>query len=260
MAKRWSLNEDYIVCKYCVENRWAFSSDVDIEIIRSKLVKAGFPNRSNLAIKTRARNYDYLIGGYVDSPRTTSQEREVLELVYGGMQTAHWIDARVAEIYNPEMLFDDDYTMNDSGSNMTKYLPIGEVIVEPSYCNVLNELMEKYYAKHRHECKTQGAVKKLFKDSLVINYGVSIDTFNSIHRGKYKTVSRKNIFKLCFALELDYEDAKRFLASLGMDFKHDQLEEVVYELILRCSSERRFIISEIDETLERHGCNPLFCD
>ena len=38
MAQRWSINEDIIVCKYCIENPWAYSSDIDIE----NIAEAGF--------------------------------------------------------------------------------------------------------------------------------------------------------------------------------------------------------------------------
>ena len=54
MAQRWSVNEDIIVCKYCIENPWAYSSDVDVEMISAKLETAGFPPRSKNAIKQRA--------------------------------------------------------------------------------------------------------------------------------------------------------------------------------------------------------------
>ena len=260
MAQRWSLNEDYIVCKYCVENRWAFTSDVDIEQIQSKLERAGFSNRSARAIKTRARNYDYLIGEYVESPCMTTHEREVLDIVYSGKQLSNWIDRYVEEVFRPNDSVDDiGYTFDDKRSDMHQYLAIGEVEMKPSFYDILDELLEKYYAKHEKDGKTRGAVKKYFKDSLTTTYGVSIDTFNSIRREKYDTVSRKNIFKLCFALELDYEDAKRFLESIGMEFRHNRKEEAVYEAILKCDSTRRFIISEIDDTLERNGCKPLFC-
>jgi hypothetical protein len=59
-------------------------------------------------------------------------------------------------------------------------------------------------------------------------------------------------------LELDYEDAKRLLESVGYDFRRNVKFEVVIESILKCDSPRRFIIGEIDATLERHGCSRLF--
>ena len=63
MAQRWTMAEDLILYKYCVENRWASSRDMDIEIIGGLLREAGFSSRSNISIKNRARDYDRLISG-----------------------------------------------------------------------------------------------------------------------------------------------------------------------------------------------------
>ena len=258
MAKRWSINEDYIVCKYCVENRWAYSSDVEIEWIKALLENAGFPSRSNMSIKRRARNYDYLIGGR-DTFHATPQEREVLDIVFNGSQRSGFIDRYVKEVYRPnEVTGEMEAHLEDNMKNSSCYLPISKPEVKSTFYSVLNELLEKYYKKYEQEGKTRGAVKKQFKDSLTLTYGVSIDTYNSIHRAKYKTVSKRILFKLFFALELDYEDAKRLLESLGLDFQRSELEEVIIEAMLQCDSSRRFVIYEINDTLERHGCKPLF--
>ena len=53
-------------------------------------------------------------------------------------------------------------------------------------------------------------------------------------------------------------DAKRLLESIGFDFRRNEKYEVVIEGILKCDSHRRFIIGEINETLNRHGCDNLF--
>lgn len=260
MAQRWSFEEDYIVCKYCIENRWAYSSDVDIENIKSLLEQYGYLSRSNLAIKTRARNYEYMVGG-TTPPSTTNQEREVLEVVYSAIQKSKWIERYVEDVYRPgEIIVDLDYCITGKIQNASQYLPIEPIEIKKTFYEVLDELLEKYYEKHKEDKKTRGAVKKQFKDSLVSTYGVSIDTFNSIRREKYETVSRRILFRICFALELDYEDAKRLLESIGYDFRHNKKEEVVIEGIFKCNSSRRFIISEIDDTLKRNGCRALFCE
>ena len=54
MAQRWSLNEDIIICKYCIENPWAYSSDMDIENMAVRLEVVGFEPRSRSAIRQRA--------------------------------------------------------------------------------------------------------------------------------------------------------------------------------------------------------------
>ena len=50
------MAEDHIIYKYCVENRWAFSGDDEIESMKSLLEEAGFSRRSDLAIKNAHEN------------------------------------------------------------------------------------------------------------------------------------------------------------------------------------------------------------
>ena len=148
--------------------------------------------------------------------------------------------------------------MGGNACDKSQYLPIQAVEVKGKFGWVLDDLLEKYYAKHQTGKKTLGAVKKEFKNDLATVYGISLDTFNAIHRDKYQSISKKILFKLCFALELEYEEAKMLLESAGLDFKRSNKFELVIEAILKCDSHRRFIICEIDETLERNGCEPLF--
>ena len=62
MAQRWSLKEDIIICKYCIENPWAYSSDIDIKKMMSQLEEAGCPTRSSGAIKKyRIKNGNLLL-------------------------------------------------------------------------------------------------------------------------------------------------------------------------------------------------------
>ncbi len=258
MAKRWTIEEDYIVCKYCMENLRAFRSDMDIEIIEDLLKKAGFADRSKVAIKKRTRNYDDLMANF-STPYATNQEYFVMDLINTRVQIFAWIDQYVKDTYRSDEIVDGDKCfLVGQDTTMSNYIAIENIEVKTSFYNVLDELLEKYYDKYKDGKKTRGALKKQFKDSLTTTYGVSIDTFNSIRREKYGTVSRRILFRLCFALELDYEDAKRLLESIGYDFRRNKKEEVVIEAILKCNSSRRFIIHEINDTLERNGCEPLF--
>ena len=89
MAQRWTMAEDRIIYKYCVDNRWAFSSDDEIELMKLLLAEAGFSHRSSLAIRKRAREYDSLIAGWY-SPYTTNQIRERYEIFTGAYYRNHY--------------------------------------------------------------------------------------------------------------------------------------------------------------------------
>ena len=256
---RWSIIEDSIVCKFLYDND-IFISDQDMENLILKLKEHNF-ERSKEAVSKRVHNYQYLLTGR-QARYATKQEHIVAAGILSESQISNaqdWISRYTKEVYCPvEHTDETTFSLDDTIKNTSHYLPISTLEVQESFYGVLDELLNQYYEKHKNEKKTLGAVKKAFKDSLVTTYGVSIDTFNAIRREKYETVSRRVLFKLCFALELDYEDAKRLLASVGYDFRRNIKFEVVLEGILKCESHRRFIVWEVNDTLKKNGCDWLF--
>ena len=106
--------------------------------------------------------------------------------------------------------------------------------------------------------KKLGAVKREFKTDLARFYGVNINTFDAIRKRKYKSITKEILYKLFFALELDYVDVKRLLESLGDDFQHSEKFDMVIKGILMCNSPRRFNVYEVNETLNYHGLPNLF--
>ena len=257
--RRWSIIEDSIVCKVLYDND-IFISAQDMECLLLKLKEHNF-DRSKESVTKRVHNYQYLLTGR-QARYATEQECIVAEGVLRESQISdaqEWISGYAKEVYLPSKSTDElSYCLDDIAGTASHYLSIQTSGVTESFYNVFDELLNKYYDKHINDKKTIGAVKKAFKDALVTNYGISIDTFNAIRREKYETVSRRVLFKLCFALELDYDDAKRLLASVGYDFRRNVKFEVVLEGILKCNSHRRFIVWEINDTLEHNGCEWLF--
>ncbi len=266
MAQRWSYKEDYIVCKYVYEHV-VFISNQELYDLELVLKEQGY-SRSHEAVSKRVYDYQFLLTGR-DAKYANEQECRIAELFIEGSQISriqNWIDSYVDEVYCGDCLDGEDNDIiddsiifsNNATSQLPQYLIIDTPMVKDSFYNVFNELYGQYLEKHKDGKKTVGAIKKAFKDALVIDYEVPINTFNAIRREKYDTVSRPVLFKLCFALELSYEDAKRLLESVGYDFRRNVKSEVVIEAILKCDSPRRFIISEINATLERHKCSRLF--
>jgi DNA-binding Xre family transcriptional regulator len=264
MAKRWSFEEDYIVCKFCIEKQYDNIDGQLLDELVKRLTEEGFDLRSNAAVYKRARDFTYLLRGW-ESPYATAQVKRICQYVSDWSpeledEYQQWIRRYVDEVYSLNAAVDENAIwLNNQKPTATQILTIDEPETEPQFYKVLDELLKKYYEKHKEDKKTLGAIKKQFKDSLVETYGVSIDTFNSIRREKYKTVSRRVLFRLCFALELDHEDAKQLLGSVGYDFRRNVKEEVVIEAILKCGNPRRFLIFEVNDTLQKYGCSPLFC-
>ena len=101
MAQRWSANEDIIICKYCIENPWAYSSNVDVEEISTKLEAAGFPPRSKSAIKQRAYAYEILLEGRKLSCVTNQVEKVYQMIGMNNQQMLNGIKSYIARVINP---------------------------------------------------------------------------------------------------------------------------------------------------------------
>ena len=101
MAQRWTLNEDIVVCKYCVENPWAYDSNEHIDILTTRLEKVGSRTRSKNAIKQRAYAYEILLEGRRLS-WVPDQVAMVYEMLREGKQKTNGIKAYIREVYRPQ--------------------------------------------------------------------------------------------------------------------------------------------------------------
>ena len=72
MAKRWSFEEDYIVCKFCMEQQYENIAYGLLDELSNRLVEAGFERRSSPAIYKRAKDFTYLLRGW-ESPYAVRQ-------------------------------------------------------------------------------------------------------------------------------------------------------------------------------------------
>jgi len=184
MAQRWTMAEDRIIYKYCVDNRWAFSSDDEIELMKLRLGEAGFSHRSSLAIRKRAREYDSLIAGWY-SPYTTNQIRERYEIFTGAYYRNHYneLQAFINQKNQCEKDLDDFNMMVQPGDNLHHMVHVAK---GRRFIDVLEDYIKRSEIKPR---------SKVYRD-----VNLSEDSFSAIRRGKYKSISRENIFKICFGL------------------------------------------------------------
>ena len=63
MAQRWSVKEDYIVCKYCHEHANGLLWEDELKELSGILVEQGSPQRSLVAISKRVREFSHLLLG-----------------------------------------------------------------------------------------------------------------------------------------------------------------------------------------------------
>ena len=111
--------------------------------------------------------------------------------------------------------------------------------------------LDKFYNENtQHEINKEK--KKKLKNKLkseLYNWYINENTFNAIKRGKYPTVTRENVFRICFGLRLSYEESKRLMSSAGHEFRRDEKLDCVVEAILVSEHPGRYDAKEIEATI-----------
>ena len=222
MAQRWSVNEDIIVCRYCKENPWAYSSDVDVEGIATKLEAAGFSPRSISAVKQRAYAYEILLEGRRLSCVTNQVEYVYRMIGIENQQMTQGIKSYIREVYKPQGvsgILDDTSPLSGLTKTPSNTL---EMVREIDYKSTFPMVLQKYVdlkgiKKHNAMCR---------------RIGMKPDTFSAILRGKYQEVKKDNVLRLCVGLELHVYEAEELLESAGYMFSNSIMKDVVVKAFL----------------------------
>ena len=220
MAQRWSVNEDIIICKYCAENPWAYSSDYDVEMMTTSLLEAGYAPRSSGAIRKRAYYYQVLSGGG-ELSRMPNQIVMVYNILFRehGLQE---IESYIENTYNTDESKEHENTNNhlsaltDAGSDLLNYQYTIEFA--STFPMVLQKYVElKGIKKHNVMCK---------------RIGMKPDTFSAILRGKYSDVKKDNVLRICVGLGLSVTEAEELLNSAGFMLSNAIMTDVVIKAFL----------------------------
>ena len=222
MAQRWSVNEDIIVCKYCIENPWAYSSDVDIEMIAEKLETASFPPRSKSAIKQRAYSYEILLENRKLSCIPNQVESVYQMICAENQQILKGIKSYIREVYKPadtsEILDDNSLLLNLTKNPSDTLEMKRQLDYNSTFPMVLQKYVElKGIKKHNAMCR---------------GIGMKPDTFSAILRGKYKEVKKDNVLRICVGLGLHVHEAEELLESAGYMFSNSVMKDVIVKAFL----------------------------
>ena len=247
MAKRWSLKEDIIICKYCIENPWAYSSDIEVEWMKSRLEEAGCDSRSFSAVRKRAYAYELMREGTqrLDIPEQVANV--FIEFVNCDFDSDRYrgIKAFIQNAYNPN---------DNSGDVLGK---LSSILDAPNdllgykrtidYKSTFPMVLQKYVdlkgiKKHNAMCK---------------RIGMKPDTFSAILRGKYKEVKKDNVLKICVGLELHVKEAEELLESAGYMFSNAVMKDVIIKAFLW---DRIYSVVAINAELYENGEQMLFED
>ena len=249
MADRWSLREDYIVCKFAYEHVWENISIELFDCLMSQLDEAGFSLRSNTAVNKRVRDYQLLFNG-CELSHVSQQVRLVYQSYLGKVNNPDLnksIKSYIAETYDPcapisgEPLSSkgfsvDEYTGNN---NLSDYKYIMDLNL--TFPMVLQKFIDqKGFKKHKE------IYDKIY---------MKADTFSSILRGKYSVVKKENVLRLCIGLNLTLDEAEEFMESAGYLFSRAIITDVVIKAFL---SNRCYDTFAIDNELYENKAPSLF--
>ena len=222
MAQRWSINEDIIICQYCIENQWAYSSDYDIEMMTASLAKSGYDPRSSGAMRNRAYYYHALSIGW-ELSYIPNQVVMVYDTLFGeNAQRLQEIKSYIEDTYNPnvaEECIDDNSPLSALAGDSNDLLGYQHTIdFASTFPMVLQKYVElKGIKKHNVMCK---------------RIGMKPDTFSAILRGKYNDVKKDNVLRICVGLELSVIEAEELLNSAGFMLSNAVMTDVVIKASL----------------------------
>ena len=149
MAQRWSLKEDYIVARYCLEHPWAYASNVDIEEIMLQLKNAGYGFRSTSAVTKRAYDYERLQRN-VEYLSISSWEKNIYKIVYdlhNNLGLSKFVSRYIAEVYQPKTTDDSIIDRGIFGgiNHWESFIPLDIPKLGSSFQNVLEEFIDTEY-------------------------------------------------------------------------------------------------------------------
>jgi len=242
MAQRWTINEDIIICKYCIENQWAYSSAYDIETMTSRLEDAGYTQRSSVSVRNRAYWYQALCMRW-ELSYIPKQAVIVYEMLTE--QRPQEIKSYIEDIYNPDVseeYLDTKNPLLALTGDASDLLGFQHTIdFASTFPMVLQKFVDlKGIKKHKDMCE---------------RIGMKPDTFSAILRGKYNDVKKDNVLRICVGLELSVSEAEELLNSAGFMLSNAVMTDVVIKAFLWA---RKYSVVAINNELIENNAPMLF--
>ena len=221
MASKWTIQEDYIVCKYSYEHAWKSITVEQLNELMGQLENNGFVARSKIAVDKRVRDYQCLFRG-MKSPYATSQVISIYQAYMNRInnpQLYQSIKAFVLETFKPADESASESvpsTLFSEEKNSTNY--IHTIEYSSTFPMVLQKFIDKKGFKKYKEIYDKISMKQ--------------DTFSSILRGKYPVVKKENVLRLCVGLKLSVDEAEELMESAGYLFSKSIMTDVVVKAFL----------------------------
>ena len=245
MAQRWSVNEDIIVCKYCITHPGTYNDIARIKDLAAQLEEAGYEARSSRSIQHRAYAFDILLKER-QRPYATTQ----VTIVYEALSERN--SGKLREV---QSLIERTYNPNEAITGLKESVsPMGldgKATSLTSYVRTID-----YNATFPMVLQKFLALKKInVYKPMCERIGLKPDTFSSMLRGRFNGVKKENVLRICVGLELSSVQAEELLNSAGYTFSNAIMLDVV---IKSCLSHRVYSPLLINSELTDNEAPRLF--
>lgn len=228
MAKRWSFEEDYIVCKFCIEQQY---EDIVFGLLAElveRLVDAGFERRSSPAVYKRAKDFTYLLRGW-DAPYAADQVRAIYRAWLARRERTLQIEELKPNSNQTQYSFDDGNSIYESGLLGENRSSINHLVtlepVAPAFKDLLISFIEKSGMKDSEVYRASFVSRDKFNHIINGRKGKNVkegDNKNEIN------ASRRTVMQLCIGLKLSYTDAVYLMSCANYAFNpNDDVDRVV---------------------------------
>ena len=244
MARRWSFEEDYIVCRFSFEYLCRYASRKELDLLMLELRDCGFTDRSFNAINRRFRDYQEVFVGRPDY-LVTEQVKAIAAAYMNRMENP----GRLKELQlciDKILQYNDECRLENEGVFTSDTQQLHHLVdLEPSAPS-FKELVRLHMRK-KNLTETE-----VYKGSFVSRY-----TFSHILNGRKgknvkpdngdkANVSQRTAMQLCIGLKLTYEEAVYFMSCAGHAFKPN---EDVDRVVIACLKNGICNIYDVNEEL-----------
>lgn len=248
MAKRWSFEEDYLVCKFSFAHIYMIYSEEEFGDLILNLKERGFTDRSKGSLERRIREYQNIFTGY--------------ETAYTSEQVKSIASAYISRTEDPERFEKIQACINEAFAS--NYDNLSDNISFGLQNQQLNHFVEIDPAAPSFKDLLRFYIRKSgMTDAQVYRASfVSRDKFNHIINGrkgkKIKesdnsnkcSVSPRTVMQLCIGLKLSYADAAYLMACAGYAF---QPNEDIDRVVVACLKYGVRNIVEVNIELDERG-------
>lgn len=186
MAQRWSFKEDYIICKYCVEQEgYCWLGDKEVFEMMERLREAGFTARSENIVLRRAKQYQELIWTG-ESRYATQQVRDIAEAMGSPQmrETRLTVKRMIKQNYEPS---ENEADLIEEGTELLSFGDFNSSGMNQYICEIdkttsLSALLYNYL--ETKGLKNRDVYRKIY---------MKADTFSKILSGKNDGVKKKTL-------------------------------------------------------------------